>query len=308
MSTPTPNRPLWKRLLRPIYLRARSALGWFFDIFSPRKAINITLLNRLGVQPFRAIVSRSLQHERLLLRKISGRQLSAEAKQLHDNGYVVISNFLPPDVFRSVVHEYETFIGRMDDRPIDDTGAIKHYFQDCDWERDAPTIFKNLLNSECILATFAGADGTTPNLVRTGIRGSLWLDEKIEESKPAPGLYRDYSFHSDTFHSAYKAFLYLDDIEQHLAPFSYCSKSHRLDWERLKFEYRYSNGIRAKSPYADEQVLERLAGTDVVMCVPANTLVVVNTFGMHRRGLFGEIGDRRRAILIGARLTPFRFL
>lgn len=99
--------------------------------------------------------------------------------------------------------------------------------------------------------------------------------------------------HADTFHPTVKAWYFLTDVAADAGPFCYVPGSHRLSPERLAWE-------RAKSLVAaqDADILtgrgsfrirrDELAGLNLpeprLFAVPANTLVVADTFGFHARG------------------------
>ena len=90
-------------------------------------------------------------------------------------------------------------------------------------------------------------------------------------------------------------------------PLVYVKGSHRAIPARLSFVYRdswmrgpESNPSRRISP--EEQAAMNVQET-VVTC-PANTLVVMNACGYHRR-LPGEPGRTRRALHLSMRANPF---
>jgi hypothetical protein len=101
------------------------------------------------------------------------------------------------------------------------------------------------------------------------------------------------ALHADTFHPTVKAWLFLTDVAADAGPFTYVPGSHRLTPERLAWERRMSLAAPT-SPDADTREGSfRAAADDLaamglpaprVFAVPANTLVVADTFGFHARG------------------------
>jgi hypothetical protein len=101
------------------------------------------------------------------------------------------------------------------------------------------------------------------------------------------------ALHADTFHPTVKAWLFLTDIAADAGPFTYVPGSHRLTPERLAWERRMSLAapespnaeIRQGSFRADPDDLIRMGLPEpLIFAVPANTLVVADTFGFHARG------------------------
>ena len=101
------------------------------------------------------------------------------------------------------------------------------------------------------------------------------------------------AFHADTFHPTVKAWLFLTDVAADEGPFTYVPGSHRLtpariEWERA-MSLRAPHGVdrlSAKGSFriaADELPALGL-GAPRAFAVPANTLVVGDTFGFHARG------------------------
>ena len=111
----------------------------------------------------------------------------------------------------------------------------------------------------------------------------------INNSDPDPQTY----FHADTFHPAMKAWLFLTDIADDVPPFTFVPGSHRLtparlDWERrqaLMASQARDEHTRQGSFRIDAVALAALGLPEPVQFrVPANTLIVADTFGFHARG------------------------
>ncbi len=119
--------------------------------------------------------------------------------------------------------------------------------------------------------------------------------------------------HSDTFFPTLKGWLFLDDVDLDRGPFRYSPGSHRLSWPRLAWEYRQSLHARsAEDPHTAAGSL-RARDADLAnmrlpepkpVLVKANTLVLADTGGFHRRG---EAADERprRAIYVWMRSNPY---
>jgi len=119
--------------------------------------------------------------------------------------------------------------------------------------------------------------------------------------------------HSDTFHPTAKAWLFLDDVEEDNGPLAYVPGSHRLTPKRLAWE-RERSVSAAESPdrmhsegsfRANEADLAALGlPPPVIMAVPANTLIVADTSGFHRRSPSPK-PTRRVELYATLRRTPF---
>src|SRR6202035_1704280 len=98
--------------------------------------------------------------------------------------------------------------------------------------------------------------------------------------------------HADTFHPTVKAWLFLTDVAADAGPFTYVPGSHRLTPERLAWGARHRLPARHS---ADPEIREgsfrimpkELAARGLpeprAFAVPANTLIVADTFGFRAR-------------------------
>jgi len=119
--------------------------------------------------------------------------------------------------------------------------------------------------------------------------------------------------HSDTFHPTSKAWLFLDDVGEDDGPFAYVPGSHRLTPQRLAWEREQSlSAARSSDPMHSEGSFRATASDlaalalspPVRMAVPANTLIVADTSGFHRRTPSSR-PTRRVEIYATLRRTPF---
>lgn len=100
------------------------------------------------------------------------------------------------------------------------------------------------------------------------------------------------AMHSDTFHSTAKMWLFLEDVGEEDGPFVYVPGSHRLTPERLEWEYTQSLTARDDprlhhtlgSFRIGEGDLSSLGyGQPRPFAAKANTLIVADTYGFHKR-------------------------
>jgi hypothetical protein len=120
----------------------------------------------------------------------------------------------------------------------------------------------------------------------------IWIQSILRHAADGPPDPQT-ALHADTFHPTVKAWLFLTDVAADAGPFIYVPGSHRLTSERLAWERRMSLAARHSSNAEIRQGSFRIAAEELrdmalpeprVFAVPANTLVVADTFGFHARG------------------------
>jgi hypothetical protein len=129
------------------------------------------------------------------------------------------------------------------------------------------------------------------------------------DAEPDPQVH----LHADTFHPSMKAWLFLEDVPAEDGPLTYVAGSHRLTPARLAWEERRSLTVRDEGDYLSSRGSFRIEPGELavlglpqptVFAVPANTLVVADTFGFHARGV--SAGPATRVELFAySRRNPF---
>lgn len=118
--------------------------------------------------------------------------------------------------------------------------------------------------------------------------------------------------HADAFQPSAKAWLFLDDVAPDEGPLTYVPGSHRLTPQRIAWERRMSlaapqaERLTARGSFRvhEEDLAEMGLSPAQAFAVPANTLVVADTFGFHARG--PSLRPSRRAeIWAYSRHNPF---
>jgi hypothetical protein len=98
--------------------------------------------------------------------------------------------------------------------------------------------------------------------------------------------------HRDTFHHTYKLWYFTEDVTLDSGPFEYCADSHLSTFARLKWEYRRSvQASSGETPFrggafrASDAELQAMHYASLQpVCVRANSLLIADTRGFHRRG------------------------
>ena len=120
--------------------------------------------------------------------------------------------------------------------------------------------------------------------------------------------------HRDTFFRAIKFWFFLRPVHENDGPFVYVPGSHKLDVKRLQWEQATANAAIASRAMPNvggsfriqEHDLAALGLPDpVTLACPANTLVLADVLGFHRRG--DAIPGRQRLSLYGWN-RPYPFL
>ncbi len=144
-------------------------------------------------------------------------------------------------------------------------------------------------------------------------RPSLYVQTVFSQFAPDAEPDIQSFFHTDTFHPTVKAWFFLQDVEQDAAPFAYVPGSHRANRRKLAWERRVSvtahgagDRLTAEGSFRiTEDEIRRLGYAEPRrMPVAANTLVVADTSGIHRRSTTDK-PSVRVSIWAYSRSNPF---
>lgn len=280
---------------------------WVMEIFTEAKSFEANpilgnrLLNRLGLHVIRLIMARLITGFRrwILGWKIS----SAHRREFRQKGYLRISNILPPDLFKRLQDEGENCWPEVREVIQGDT-TTQLVFLDQDRLKQLPAT-RMLCDSSSVksLLNYVASNAIRPwpHFLRICNRGGEINNDPQKH------------FHSDTFHPTMKAWLFLEDVTTDKGPFQYVEGSNRLTLKRLLWEYRQSiQGRDLSERYAARGSL-RIAENELASLnlfhiqtfdVPANTLVIADTSGFHRRGE-AATDSTRLSVHFSSRLNPF---
>jgi hypothetical protein len=289
---------------------ARQALlmpFWLAQVFTQEKffarnpVIGSEWLNERGLHTARVRLACWLAESR---RRRLARLISPDdRRQLDRDGFVVKRDFLPADVFAALVAQVRALRAPAREMIEGDT-VTRHIALDPAVLARAPAARALLETPEWRnLIAYAGSSAAAPMVyVQTIISGA------------ASGL-RDpqTDLHTDTFHPTVKAWLFLTDVEPDAMPFVYVPGSHRPTPQRLDWERRMSLAASRQQPAAQHRLVRALDPAQLgelglplprTVAVPANTLVVADTFGFHARGPSARPTTRVEIWAMGRR-NPF---
>lgn len=267
-------------LLAPI-----SAVGWVTGVFGAEKSfvanpiIGNTKLNEWGLH--RARVKTAERMARLRRGMMTGVS-DADKAAYNRDGFVIKENYLPDDVFKRVRDE-------VFDQPL----PAREMRQGQTVTRMIPLSHANrTLLPEATTAAWdkglnrltgyvAGRTGAPIHFIQTVI-----AEPSRKKADPQTAL------HADTFHSTSKFWLFLHDVDVEDSPFIFAPGSHKLTPQRLAWEYEQSLTARAEKRAHHSYGSFRINADQMEalgyqpprqVAVPANTLVVADTYGFHSR-------------------------
>lgn len=284
---------------------------WFIELFTTAKSftanpiIGNRTLNRLGLHTGRIRLAQAMTQWRWLF---MGWMLPAELRrQYRTHGVLKIENFLSPEEFAQVRAEIVAFNGDLRRMTQGDTHTFQGLLDD---QTIASMPATNRLLADRHLRRimmYGGSSFKLPMFFAHCVRNG------VDAAKPGISSDPQKDFHSDTFHPTMKAWLFLDDVDDKIGPFNYVPGSQKATTERLEWDYENSiAGKELANNYAKRgslrispaELKDRGFAEPIIMRVPANTLVMADTHGFHRRG-DAVAGSTRLAIYAYSRSNPF---
>lgn len=280
---------------------------WAVQLFTAAKSfernrlIGSRALNLYGLHAARVQVAHRVAAARR--RRLAGLVSAADREDFARDGFVVRRDFLPPTEFAALLAEIKAYRGPLREIGEGDT-LMRKIALGPQALAVLPTLADFLDNPQWRgLIRYVGSRDAEP---------VVWIQSLLRHAVDGPPDPQT-ALHADTFHPTVKAWLFLTDVAADAGPFTYVPGSHRLTPQRLEWERRKSLDA-ARSPDRETRQgsfriePDELAALGLpaprVFDVPANTLVVADTFGFHARG--PSIGHSLRVeIWAYGRRTPF---
>jgi len=269
--------------------------------FERNALIGSRRLNEWGLHAARVGLAYRLAQAR---RRKLARLVSEEDRKAFDrDGFVLRPNFLPDEQFAALVAQVRAYRGplreisegdtimrkvALDSRAVAALPALGAILQSSDWRG---------------LVRYAGSRDAEP---------VVWVQSILRHACSGPADPQTF-LHADTFHPTVKAWLFLTDVAEDAGPFTYVPGSHRLTAQRLEWERRMSLSARYSPNAEDRQGSFRIDPAELAslglpqpctFAVPANTLIVADTFGFHARGP-SERPSLRVEVWAYGRRSPF---
>jgi hypothetical protein len=276
---------------------------WILQLFGGAKSfesnplLGNATLNRWGLHTARIRLAHGATRLRWwLLAPLVARDLR---RRFQAEGYLVLENFLPTEAFerlRAGALMWQTEVREMIQG---DTLTLRVLFDD--------RALAKLPECRALLE-----HRPFINLLRYCAATLRWPQFYLQCIKHGSGHDPQKDLHADTFHPTMKAWLFLSDADARNGPFSYVAGSQRptaarLAWEREQ-SLRAGRGNRYSARGSLRIAEDELAAVGLpppIACnVKANTLVIANTHGFHRRG-DAPAGSSRLEIYASSRTNPF---
>lgn len=265
-------------LLAPVWaLQLLSSAKSFLD----NPLIGSRRLNRLGLHGWRLRAAHHLTARRR--RRLARLVTPADRAAFERDGFVLHRDLLPADSFAALRDQLLAC-------PADSREMVQ-----------GDTITRRIAVDDALLARVPALRALVEHPTWSGLTRYVagydrepWVYVQSILTRVRPGEPDPQTrLHADTFHPTMKAWFFLTDVAEDEGPFCYVPGSHRLSPQRLAWERETSLRVRdqadrlsARGSFRiDEAALPALGlPPPQRLAVPANTLVVADTFGFHARG------------------------
>jgi hypothetical protein len=260
---------------------------WLAQILSQEKffarnpIIGNPWLNEHGLHTARVMLAHRLAAAR---RRRLAPLIPAEDRQSFErDGFVIKRDFLPADLFRALLDQLRALRAPAREMVEGDT-ITRRIALDPAVLRQAPAA-RSLLAMPLYrgLVRYAGSSAAAP---------MTYIQTILSHASPGPPDPQT-DFHADTFHPTVKTWLFLTDVKADAMPFLYVPGSHRVTPARLAWEREMSIRASRRRHLPEDRLVRAISPTTFAelglpppraFAVPANTLVVADTFGFHARG------------------------
>lgn len=247
---------------------------------------------------------------------------SEQDRRFREDGIAIVADFLPKQTFEQIGEEARTALDKAARitpiRPSKVTGFGPQEWHDWGFDRfDGGTLNRFVTIDP---ATMPETRRFTHHLdlarfcrVGLGMRSAPrkpWLYLTVHgRAKEPHDIQKD--LHRDSCYRKIKFWYFLDPVRQEDGPFCYVPGSHKLTEKRLGWEQKMvekSGDDELFRDYSFRISEDELADLDLPppqsIAVPANTLVIADTFGFHRRGTAKD-GAQRLSIYGQKKPWPF---
>jgi hypothetical protein len=243
--------------------------------------IGSSWLNRHGLHGRRVRLAHDLATRRR--RRLEHLVAAADRADFARDGFVVRRDFLPQAEFGALRDQVRAYRGPL--REIAEGDTIMRKIALDPRTLDAMPALADLLRLPQWrgLIRYVGSRDAEP---------VVWVQSLSRHACDGPTDPQT-KLHADTFHPTVKAWLFLTDVAADAGPFTYVPGSHILTPQRLAWERRMSLAAHDSSDAENRQGSFRIDRAELrdmglpeprAFAVPANTLVVADTFGFHARG------------------------
>lgn len=266
-------------------------------MWTDEKRLTSRVLNVMGAQPVRAYVAEGLRRRRRP--KLLEPSVAEFDAVLERDGIIAIPDYYPAVLFAAMRAEVRRLIEGDGLFREEKFGAVYEIGRILKLDAAAfPALHQFALDP--VIRQLASSN-QGQQLSSEDLRPQVYRVRTVPNASD-----ENQESHADTFHATTKGWLYLHDVDVADGCFWYARGSHRITNERLRFEYEKSLRGRGNGSWRLEPGDERVLGCELApVPVRANTLVIANTCGFHRRG-DTDSNAFRDTLHFSARVSPFR--
>ena len=249
--------------------------------FERNPVIGSRWLNERGLHTARVRLAGRIAEMRR--RRLASLVSEADRAGFERDGFVIRPNFLPDAEFAELLRQVKAYRGMLREIGEGDT-ILRKIALDPKTLAALPALGRLLRHPEWRgLIRYIGSRDAEP---------VVWIQSILRHAHEGPADPQT-ALHADTFHPTVKAWLFLTDVAADAGPFTYVPGSHRLTPERLDWERRMSLAAPSSRDADTRQGSFRIEPGELaalglaeprIFAVPANTLIVADTFGFHARG------------------------
>ena len=249
--------------------------------FERNPVIGSRWLNERGLHTARVRLAGRIAEMRR--RRLASLVSEADRAGFERDGFVIRPNFLPDAEFAELLRQVKAYRGILREIGEGDT-ILRKIALDPKTLAALPALGRLLRHPEWRgLIRYIGSRDAEP---------VVWIQSILRHAHEGPADPQT-ALHADTFHPTVKAWLFLTDVAADAGPFTYVPGSHRLTPERLDWERRMSLAAPSSRDADTRQGSFRIEPGELaalglaeprIFAVPANTLIVADTFGFHARG------------------------
>ena len=249
--------------------------------FERNSLIGSRRLNERGLHVARVALAQRIAASRR--RRLAGLVSATDREDFARDGFIVRPDFLPGRQFAELLDQVKSYRGGLREITEGDT-VLRKIALGPQALAALPALGRLLRSPEWRgLIRYVGSRDAEP---------VVWIQSILRHAADGPADPQT-ALHADTFHPTVKAWLFLTDVAADSGPFTYVPGSHRATPERLAWERRMSLDARHSPDRETRQGSFRIDPAELaalglppprVFAVPANTLIVADTFGFHARG------------------------
>ena len=275
-------------------------------IVSQNHILPSPLANKIGIPVLRTLLADIL----IKLRRLKNcRPKDDYEKKLIEDGIVVIPNFLPDEDFKELKSEFDNNISVSEDVKIVKKGSMQVNIRKVEKnEYEKFPAMKKFARNKQLIRLISVGEGikVVDELKKFDLEKTIFGDPDKDTDGNVP-------FHADIHFHSHKVLYYMSDVTEEGGPFIYCKNSHLNNLDRLWFEFKrgqlkdaHIEGWRIQQ-HLDKKFFNnyfsKLKNQEYKVACPANTLVIANVHGFHKRGE-SISGVERSLIRIPHRYNP----